>query len=372
MKAKPDNVSRRIDLFCSDCRTVKSLFSLNRRCEVVFVPAFLILLGLSLTSCGDTASSPSEPVLREVSGSTMGTSWSMLWVEDSDITTVEESLMQEELEAELQRINALMSTWNPESELSLFNQSEQTDSVRLHPDTLKVIDTALHISRLTDGRYDITLGPVIDLWGFGRSTQTPTPSDQAIESALVLSGFDSLVRKNNTLQKRLPGVSVDVSSLAKGYAVDQLGEVAEALGINDYLVDIGGELRARGTRADGNLWRVGIENPRGEVPQALALSNQSIASSGSYRNFRIENGLRVSHIIDGSSGRPITHRLVSVSVVHKNTMLADAWATALLVVGFEDAQKLIMQQGLTAQLTISQENHFESVESAQFAAALIK
>lgn len=302
----------------------------------------------------------------------MGTHWSMSWVADDVSSAVDESVMLAKLDAELLRINALMSTWDPESELSLFNQSEQIEPVVLHQDTLNVIDTALQVSRLTAGRYDITLGPVIEQWGFSSGVQTSSPSDQQIRSALALSGFQHLVRAKNTLQKRLPGVSVDVSSLAKGFAVDQLGEIAEALGIDNYLVDIGGELRARGTRVDGRFWRVGVENPRGDIPQTLELSDKSIATSGSYRNYRMENGVRLSHIIDGLSGRPIAHRVVSVSVVHESTMLADAWATALLVVGLEDARILIEQQGLIAQLTLSQDKVFKSVESEKFAELLIR
>ena len=240
----------------------------------------------------------------------------------------------------------------------------------LHADTLQVIDTALSISRLTEGRYDITLEPVIDLWGFSRDKPTPTPTNAAIEQALQQSGHHQLVRVGQTIRKRLPGLSLDVSSLAKGYAVDKLGELVESRGISRYLVDIGGELRARGTRADGNAWQVGIENPNGDVRQAIALQDTQIATSGSYRNYRMENGKRLSHIIDGATGRPINHRLVSVSVVHESTMLADAWATALLVVGEERAKQLIEQQALVAQLTTAIDGRFEQVMSPEFAALL--
>ena len=295
----------------------------------------------------------------------MGTTWSLSWVDMGGKLT-DTSSVKLAIEAELARINGLMSTWDPESELSLFNQSSSIEPTVLHEDTLKVIDASLSINRLTGGRYDITLQPVIDLWGFNRNTSSPTPAKTDLQRALDASGYIQLVRIGETIRKRHADVSVDVSSLAKGFAVDKLGELAELLGISRYIVDIGGEVRAQGTRADGNSWRVGIEHPDGEVAQVISLSNSHIATSGSYRNYRIEDGKRLSHIIDGVTGRPIEHDLVSVSVVHESTMLADAWATALLVVGEPAAKDLIHEQGLVAQLTVYREGGFKRFASNEF------
>ena len=323
-----------------------------------------------LLACGmQIACSSQEPEqsnVKSIDGSTMGTTWSLSWVVHGKPYDADASIIRSAIETELARINGLMSTWDPRSELSRFNQSHSVEPVALHPDTLEVIDAAQLISVKTGGRYDITLQPVIDLWGFNRSTNTPAPGDSDLQRARESSGYTNLVRVGKTIRKRHAAVSLDVSSLAKGFAVDKLGGVAESLGLDRYIVDIGGEVRARGTRADGRSWRVGIENPEGEVAQIISLHDSHIATSGSYRNFRIENGKRLSHIIDGSTGRPIEHDLISVSVVHESTLLADAWATALLVVGEPAAQALINELGLIAQLTVYRQGEFRLLTTAQF------
>ena len=315
---------------------------------------------------GCSAQATEQLKVESIDGSTMGTTWSLSWVVPGEPDDVDSSSVRMAIETELARINGLMSTWDSKSELSLFNNASSVEPVALHPDTLKVIDAAQLISMKTGGRYDITLQPVINLWGFNKNTNTPAPDESDLKRARELSGYTKLVRVGKTIRKRYPAVSVDVSSLAKGFAVDKLGEVAESLGLDRYIVDIGGEVRARGTRSDGRSWRVGIENPEGEVAQIISLHDTHIATSGSYRNYRVENGKRLSHIIDGSTGRPIDHDLVSISVVHESTLLADAWATALLVVGEPAAQALIDEQGLTAQLTVFRQGEFRVFATAAF------
>jgi len=325
-----------------------------------------------LLACSDASVNPGKAEVYQVSGSTMGTYWSARWVDDNPTNVTEPAAVQQALEAALARINALMSTWDPDSELSEFNASISAEPIELGKETLKVIDEALGISRLTKGRYDVSLKPIIELWGFGRDTSTPTPDEAAIEEARLSSGYRQLVRVGNTIRKRNPELAIDVSSLAKGYAVDVLGKVMQDKGISRFLVDIGGELMASGTRVDGLAWRVGIESPEGLVEQVISLHDTHIASSGSYRNFRMENGKRLSHIIDGATGKPIEHDLVSVNVVHQSTMLADAWATALLVVGEDEAQQLIRQQALTAQLTVYRDGQFAQFRSPDFDTLLVK
>lgn len=302
----------------------------------------------------------------------MGTSWSMRWVDGSpQAGKTDTDVIEKAMIAELSRINALMSTWDPNSQLSNFNNLRSVEPVALHDDTLNVIDAALSVSRLTGGRYDVTLQPVIELWGFNRDTDIETPETDDIIMALEASGYQQLVRIASTVRKRRPDIAIDVSSLAKGYAVDKLGDIAESFGITRYLVEIGGEVRTRGRRADGSLWRIGVENPYGDVPQLIALHDMHVASSGSYRNYRIENGKRLSHIIDGKTGRPIEHDLVAVTVVHESTMLADAWATALLVVGEVRALELIDTLALVAQLTSWRDGKFEQVSTTDFDALLL-
>jgi len=333
---------------------------------------FIVACSGTVTDAGSDAAELPSTGIQRVGGPAMGTSWSAQWVTADNDDAHDSVVVQAALEAELARINSLMSTWDPNSDLSLFNASQSIEPTVLHGELLEVIDTALSVSRLTGGRYDITLKPVIELWGFSNDTVTPTPADEAIQAALEVSGYRQLVRVGDTIRKRTPQLAIDVSSLAKGYAVDQLAVVLEASGITRYLVEIGGELRARGTRADGRVWQVGIENPAGNIAGGVFLQDAAIASSGSYRNYRLENGKRLSHIIDGSTGRPIDHKLVSVSVVHDSAMEADAWATALMVVGEEAAAQLLGEQGLAAQLTTYRNGRFEQTATAEFSAMQIK
>lgn len=161
-------------------------------------------------------------------------------------------------------------------------------------------------------------------------------------------------------------MQLDVSSLAKGFAVDQIGRLLEGLGIDHYIAEIGGELRVRGFRRPGLRWHVGVEHPDGSVNSGLALTDAHVASSGSYRNYREVDGKRLSHIIDGSTGRPIEHSLVAVTVLHDSTMLADAWATALLIVGNTRAIELSEKMNLAVQLTSRSGNGFSVYRSPRF------
>jgi len=353
----------------------------------------LLVSASLLTACSESVNDEtrqqSQPQLHAIAsalnaqqtvhGETMGTRWQAIWsvaegtvAKDKSNTTPISAQIEQAIIDELERINKLMSTWDPTSQLSLFNQSDSIEPVVLHNDTLAVIDAARRFSQLTQGRYDITLAPVIKLWGFDASKPVQSPSDQELSEALTKSGSRQLVRVANTIRKRHPHVSVDVSSLAKGYAVDKLGELLESLGISSYLVEIGGEIRTRGARADGSAWQVGIENPNAQWLDGLLLNNAHIASSGSYRNFRIENGQRLSHIIDGATGKPVTHSLVAVTVLADSTMLADAWATVLMVVGEQAAQKLISQHMLTARLVVYESGEFRTIQTPSFTRLLLE
>lgn len=347
----------------------------------------LILLSAAVLAGCQSKDVAVDSEIHQLQGETMGTTWSVqlrapsgalahlavqkLNGNEQPVTTLLAEI-QPALEAELRRINQLMSTWDPTSELSIFNKAAHVEPITLHADTLDVIESARTISHLTQGRYDITLSPVIELWGFGSKLTTGIPADQDIATAMESVGSALLVRRGNTLRKRHPMLSIDVSSLGKGFAVDQLGVVLESFGITHYLAEIGGELRARGFRSDDSPWQVGIEQPNGDIQEGLFLVDAHVASSGSYRNYREEGGRRVSHIIDGTTGKPIDHQLVAVTVLHQSTMLADAWATALLVIGQAAAKQLIVQLDLDAQLTIRAGDKFELYRSDGFQQHLVE
>ena len=285
----------------------------------------------------------------------MGTQWSIsLGKAHSNLANVDQ--LQQAIEAELSRINRLMSTWDPASELSLFNASRSTQAQALHEHTLHVLTTALSVSKNTQGAYDVTRGNVFALWGFSADTPQPdAPSSNDLENALANSGWQHVEVLDGMVKKTYPTLTIDLSSLAKGFAVDRLGQLLQQNNIHHYVVNIGGEIESRGERSENTPWRIGIEVPDsindGEVVSGLLLNDANLATSGSYRNVRIIDNKRVSHLIDGRTGMPIDHHLVAASVVHENTMLADAWSTAFMVAGASWAKSYAEANALAVQLT---------------------
>ncbi len=323
-----------------------------------------LLLVSQLLGCGGKSE---QAVL---SGTTMGTTWSVVLATPPGPITLD--ALQKAIEGELLRINQLMSTYQADSELSQFNASTSTELTRLNAEILFVLDASLRISEVSDGAYDVTLGAVIDAWGFGAADQNgEAPTEQQLQEASEATGFNRIVRAGSKMSKDHPQMRIDLSSLAKGYAVDRIGLIVERIGAYDYLAEIGGEVRARGYRTKDKPWRVGIEIPNGEVAQGLAMSNLSVASSGSYRNYREIDGKRVSHLIDGQTHQPISHNTVAATVLHRNTMLADAWATALMVVAPEKAQAIIHEQSIEVQLTYKTDTGFDIWRTPGFAEMVI-
>ena len=209
---------------------------------------------------------------------------------------------------------------------------------------------ALRVSRLSGGAFDISVAPLVDLWGFGPSSREDTiPSDADVQARLKLTGYTHLYLQENprAMRKDLPSLSVDLSAIAKGYAVDQVVSYLDSLNLSDYLVEIGGELRAKGNNAQGHPWNVAIEQPNSKVRtvhRVVHLENQAVATSGDYRNFFERGGVKFSHTINPNTGRPITHNLTSVTVIAESCMKADALATAFLVLGPEAGYALARRE----------------------------
>jgi len=328
------------------------------------------LLLLLLLSAG-LLSSCSEPPAAELttSGETMGTRYQVIVVAPGSLNLAR---LQALIDDELQRINALMSTWDPDSEISLFNANADVDWRELSAETIEVIETARGISKETSGAYDITLGSVSALWGFGHGDEVekkPVLDDVLLLlndvgwQLLEVAGSRESVRKLN------PGLQVDLSSLAKGYAVDKIGERLEASGYQRYLVEIGGEVRTRGKAADGKMWQIGIEWPEsaGEPEMTgIAVENAHIASSGDYRNYRLIDGVRYTHILDGRTGYPVSHNLAAVTVLHGSVTRADAWATAFMVLGYAEAIKIANRKGLAARFVLREEDGFSVMTTKAF------
>jgi thiamine biosynthesis lipoprotein len=257
--------------------------------------------------------------------------------------------LQEKIDRRLHEINQSMSPYLADSEISRFNRFREVGAeFPISEDFLRVMQLAARIHKLSAGAWDGTVNAVVDLWGFGRAGRRDSkPAAQAVAALLNDVGFDKIeIRDSGALIKRQAGVSLDLSSIAKGYGVDQVAEVVRRAGFTDFLVEIGGEIYAAGVRPDGRPWRIGINRPKtdarfDEVYRVVALQDQAFATSGDYRNFFVENGVRYSHIIDPQTGYPVANGVVSVSILADNCTLADGLATAVMVMGAEKGLSLI-------------------------------
>jgi thiamine biosynthesis lipoprotein len=261
------------------------------------------------------------------------------------------------IEAALDGVNERMSTWEPASELSRFNQHRSTTPFALSAPTLRVLALARRVSEQTGGAFDITVRPLVAIWGFGAGARLPgyEPDAEELETLRKRVGYDlvKLDADAGTARKLDPAVECDLSAIAKGFAVDEVARALLDLGHADFLVEVGGEMRAQGERPGGGPWRVAIEKPDPEgraVHAVVPLANQAMATSGDYRSFYEAGGRRRSHIVDPRTGRPVAHGLASVSVVHPETVLADAWATGLTVLGLDAGAALAEAEGIAAYL----------------------
>lgn len=293
-----------------------------------------------------------DPTIRLV-GSTMGASYEIKLVPNPG-QTVPADLVKTRADELLARINKQMSTYDPDSELSRFNRNPGTDWIAVSPELLEVVAEGLRISALTGGAFDITVGPLVNLWGFGpEPRRDQVPSDQAIAQARERVGYWRLHARAEppALKKDRADLYVDLSSLAKGYGVDRLAEMVEASGIDNYLVSIGGDLRAKGHNGKGQPWTVAIERPapgQRSVERLIKIGDHAVSTAGDYRNYFEQNGQRYSHIISPHTGRPVLQTLVSVTVISKQDMEADAADTALMAAGAERGFQLATEHRLAA------------------------
>ena len=312
--------------------------------NITFSRRSFILMSLTLAACKGGAD------VLELSGSTMGTSYSVTAI-DHD-RTVDKAALKQALEKSLLAVNAQMSNWDATSEVSRFNALNSTAPMKVSDSLAKVVSASQEINRASEGQFDITLGPVIEAWGFGaKNTGRHTEPDAAtIAAAYEVAGqTDGLKVNGNTLSKSHPGTQIYLPSIGKGHGVDQMAEVVKGFGLSDFMVEIGGDVYVSGRNADGMNWQIGIETPdaHSRTPyQVAGVSNLGMATSGDYRNYFEQDGVRFSHIIDAHTGRPITHKTASVTVLAENSMLADAWATAMLVLGTERGLEIANQRDL--------------------------
>ncbi len=269
-------------------------------------------------------------------GQTMGTVYSIKYLDAN------QRELKSNVDSLLEVFNASLNHYLPNSEISRFNR-EDTFYFKL-PYFYPVLEKSREVYEKTDGAFDPTVAPLVNAWGFGPDT-TQLPSKAKVDSLLRYVGFDKIVFTQASVTKTAPGVSLNFSAIAKGYGVDVVADYLQQQGINNMMVEIGGEVVAHGTNEQGNVWRIGINNPEqpGELTSAISLDNQAIATSGDYLNYYEKDGKRYAHTLNPATGYPVEHTLLSASVIAKDCMTADAYATAFMVMGLEKTKQLLQQ-----------------------------
>lgn len=315
------------------------------------------------------------PQTITLSGKTMGTTYQVKYLDDGKVQQKSEQIHQG-IESILKDVNAKMSTYIPTSELSLFNKNSQTDQpIAISTDLATVITEAIRLNQITEGALDITVGPIVNLWGFGpekRVEKAPTAEQIAERKAWVGIEKLALTRQDEQhfLQKAIPQLYVDLSSIAKGFGVDKVAEYVATMGASNYLVEIGGEIRAKGKNAEGKDWQIAIEKPTLDgtrsVSQIIGLKDFAMATSGDYRNYFEENGQRFSHEIDPKTCKPIQHNLASITVLADQSMTADGLSTGLYVLGADKALAVAEQYNIPVFLIIKTEQGFQHKMSSAF------
>lgn len=339
-----------------------------------FRHSWLVLLLMLLVGCDNQNKTASHALVLE--GKTMGTYWRVSLV---GVATAQEKSLKGKIQAQLDADDMLMSSWKTDSALSRFNQFRGTEPYPVSEAMSDIITMALRIGEKTNNAMDITVNPLVNLWGFGaQKAPEKTPDDAQIAAAKALTGLHHLrvikASGHQWLQKDLPDLSVDLSTIGEGYAADHLAQLMEQNGISRYLVSVGGTVVARGMNAEGHAWRVAIQKPtdRENAVQALVdINGHAISTSGSYLNYYELDGKRISHIIDPQTGHPIDHRLVSVSVIATTAMEADGWDTGLMVLGTEKAKRVAEKEGLAVYLISKEDNGFSTWMSPQFKTFLL-
>ncbi|MCA9230925.1 MAG: FAD:protein FMN transferase [Planctomycetales bacterium] len=343
-----------------------SLFSL-RHCLLLLV--FVVLPGCQ------SATELRQEVLH-FTGGTMGTSYSVRFVAEhsSENPPCDLDAIQQRVDHRLGEINRMMSTYDAESEISRFNQYEATDWFPVSAETAQVVEFALRVAVDSLGAFDPTVGPVVNLWGFGpEKPRKQPPSADEIAAALLRIGHAKLGVRSNppALRKSNADLYVDLSAIAKGFGVDEISQLLSELGYANSMVEIGGEVRTRGSKPGGEAWRIGVEKPDSRsrsLQRVFQLHDSALATSGDYRNFFEHEGVRYSHTIDPATARPVQHKLATVSVLADSCLEADALATALLVMGDQKGYDWCVERKVAALFLIRYDTQIEERMTPRFEA----
>ena len=345
--------------------------------DMTFFRAALLGACVLFSGC-DSATTPATPASTAtvLDGKTMGTFWrvSVIGVDEAKAQA-----LRAKVQAQLDADDRLLSTWKNDSALMRFNHAADTRPWPVSEAMADIVTLSLRIGAKTHGAMDITVGPLVNLWGFGPDKQpVATPDAQAIAAAKARTGLQHLQVINQSgrqfLQKDIPDLFVDLSTVGEGYAADHLARLMEQEGISRYLVSVGGALVSRGMNGEGKPWRVAIQKPtdRENAVQAIVdINGHGISTSGSYRNYYELDGKRISHVIDPQTGQPITHKLVSVTVIAPTALEADGWDTGLMVLGPEIAQQVVHEEGLAVYMIVKEGEGFKTWMSPQFRTFLV-
>ncbi len=301
----------------------------------------LLIAGLC-AGCKDRE--PDEFRLVTLRGETMGTYYSVACLVQPDMS---ETTLHAGIRKRLNEVDREFSNWNPDSWVSRFNRAETGEEVPCPPHATEVLKLTLELSRRTEGALDPTVSPLIELWGFGTAPEPPQPpSKLQIREALERCGYLHLEfdPDGQSLSKRVDGIKLNLSAVAKGYTVDLIADFLEQSGIKNHLVNIGGEIRVKGKRADHTPWKIAIASPlpdHGLAPDRLEMTSGAVATSGDAHSFFERNGRRYSHLLDSRTGEPVRNRLSSVTITAPTCALADGLATACFVLGSDKGMELI-------------------------------
>lgn len=299
------------------------------------------------------ASIVQEPIVHVFGGATMGTTYTVRVVTTLTWAQDERDRIADRIQVTLDRVESKMSHYDPSSELSAFNRTRQTEWFEVSPEMFTVVSSAQALSELTEGAFDVTVAPLVNAWGFGPIEPAQLPPDAARLSRLQNQvGYTKLELDPETLavRKTDPAVQFDLSAVAKGYGVDRVAAVLREDGLTRFMIEVGGEITTAGLNQDGRAWQIGIERPTtaGGIQRVVPLQDLAMATSGDYRNIREVDGRVFSHTIDPRTGRPVEHRLGSVSVIADRCIVADGLATALEVLGPDDGYALALERGWAA------------------------
>jgi FAD:protein FMN transferase len=305
-----------------------------------------------------------------ISGPTMGTTYSLKVAAAPD--GIDSHALRVATDEVLARIDRSMSGYRDDSEISRFNASASTDWFEVSPDLATVVDCALRVSRESGGAFDITVGPLVAAWGFGAAGEPiDLPDDARLAELQARVGYQKLQARLDppALKKEDASLSLDLNGIAPGYAIDLLAERLQSMHVTNFMIDIGGEVQARGKNAHGESWRIAVERPIDAEPEPYAivqLDNAAVTTSGEYRHYYDRDGHRYSHTIDARTGRPVDHSLASVVVIGPTSMQIDAWATAFNVLGTEAGQALATKLGMPVLFIEARGEQLHSVSTRQF------